>query len=125
MKQPIITRDLERKAIYSDIIYDPEWLYVEVTIKEETGLYYSLHLYDCTYDIIVDWGDGCIEKSKRSHKYKKPGLYTLRIKGHVTYSGHFTELMHGLFDERYTVSALQYGTDFNTNMGMFYGCNKL
>ena len=125
MKQPIITRDLERKAIYSDILYDPEWTYVGVEIGENDQENYVIHTQKCKYRFVVDWGDGCIEKSKRSHKYKKPGLYTLHIKGYVTYSGHFTELMHGLFDERYTVSALQYGTDFNTNMGIFYGCTKL
>ena len=96
MKQPVITRDLERKAIYSDIIYDPEWLYVEVTIKEETGLYYSLHLYDCTYDIIVDWGDGCIEKNEYAHTYDKSGTYTIRIKGRIEYKKERTEF-EGLF----------------------------
>ena len=34
MKQPVITRDLERKAIYTDIVYDPEWTYVEVRISD-------------------------------------------------------------------------------------------
>lgn len=33
MKQPVITRDLERKAIYTDIAYDPEWLHVSVTME--------------------------------------------------------------------------------------------
>ena len=33
MKQPIITRDIERKAIYTNIMYDPEWTYVEVSVE--------------------------------------------------------------------------------------------
>lgn len=104
MKQPIITSDLERKAIYTDILYDPEWTYVEVEIKEPC--WYRISVPCSESDFVVDWGDGNIEKNARSHTYKKLGLYTLRIKGHITYNGHFTELMHGLFDERYTVSAL-------------------
>ena len=35
MKQPIITRDLERKAIYTNIIYDPEWFTMEIEIGDE------------------------------------------------------------------------------------------
>lgn len=73
MKQPIITRDLERKAVYSDILYDPEWTYVEVEIGENDQEDYIINTYKCEYKFIVDWGDGCIEKSKRSHKYKNPG----------------------------------------------------
>ena len=87
MKQPIITRDLERKAIYSDIIYDPEWLYVEITIEKELYLSYSINVYECDYDIIVDWGDGNIEKNVTEHQYDKFGTYIIRIKGEIIYNG--------------------------------------
>lgn len=104
MKQPIITRDLERKAIYTDIIYDPEWTYVEVTIENYYDNIYTIHTGECKYKYIVDWGDGCIEKSKRSHKYKEPGTYTLRIKGYITYTDSYPD--HGVFSTVLTTKAL-------------------
>ena len=104
MKQPIITRDLERKAIYSDIVYDPEWTYVEVTVEKYHSHTYTIHTGECKYKYIVDWGDGCIEKSKRSHLYNNEGTYILRIKGHITFTGYRAN--HGVFDEELTTKAL-------------------
>lgn len=103
MKQPVITRDLERKAIYTDIMCDPEWTYVEVEIKESSNRTYTIHTSGCKYKYIVDWGDGCIEKSKRSHEYKEPGTYTLRIKGDII-CGDVCD--HGIFDEKLTTKAI-------------------
>ena len=126
MKQPVITRDLERKAIYTDIIYDPEWTYVEVCI-ENTSSYtksYTLDLHYCKCDFVVDWGDGTIEKNSADHRYKKPGTYTLRLKGQITFTGGKRD-EHGLFDKSLTTKALQYGRGFDTNLGMFCGCIKL
>lgn len=60
MKQPIITRDLERKAVYSDILYDPEWTYVEVSINEGDTKKYTIHTHHCKYKYVIDWGDGTI-----------------------------------------------------------------
>ena len=104
MKQPIITRDLERKSIYTNILYDPEWTYVEVTIEKYHSHIYTIHTGGCKYKYIVDWGDGCIEKSKRSHVYKNEGSHILRIKGHITFTG--DKANHGVFDEDLTTKAL-------------------
>lgn len=123
MKQPIITRDLERKAIYTDIVYDPEWTYVEVTIGEFYDHTYTIQTEGCDYRYIVDWGDGCIEKSEQSHEYKNEGTYTLRIKGHIIFIGDKCE--HGIFDKKRTTKALQYGTKFDTNIAMFKSCDHL
>ena len=107
MKQPIITRDLERKAIYSDIIYDPEWTYVEAYVSSKTYLIYSLNANDCDNDFVVDWGDGTIEKNMISHTYEQEGMYTIRLKGSIMYKGNIDpKLNRGLFDERCTVNAL-------------------
>ena len=112
MKQPIITRDLERKAIYTDILYDPEWTYVEAYISEayvssETYFIYSLNAHDCDNDFVIDWGDGCIEKNMISHTYEQAGMYTIRLKGSIMYKGNIDPQLHpGLFDERCTINAL-------------------
>ena len=124
MKQPIITRDLERKAIYSDIIYDPEWLYVEITIEKESHLLYSIDTSYCDYDIIVDWGDGCIEKNTTAHKYNRLGTYIIRIKGKIICNGGRSSVL-SLFGSEVKTKALLYGTKFNTNLPIFCGCRCL
>ena len=119
MKQPIITRDLERKAIYSDIIYDPEWLYIEVQVGDEYGgTFYNFSTDKCRYDFVVDWGDGNIEKNTTKHKYKAPGTYTIRIKGEVFYVDENRAYIHSIFAD-YPTKALSYGTGFNTNIPLF------
>ena len=105
MKQPIITRDIERKAIYTDIVYDPEWLYVEITIEQKLWLSYSIETLNCDYDIIIDWGDGCIEKNVTEHKYNRLGTYTIRIKGEIIYNGGRNHTL-GLFNSEVKTKAL-------------------
>lgn len=122
MKQPIITRDIERKAIYSDIIYDPEWTYVEVTITEPDCLY-SLYVGDCDYDIVIDWGDGNIEKDVTHHVYKLQGIYTIRIKGEI--SCFQSDEEYGLFNNGFPIKAISYGTKFNANFSLFKSCSSL
>lgn len=117
MKQPIITRDIERKAIYTDIVYDPEWLYIEVQVGDEYGgTSYSFSTYRCSYDFVVDWGDGNIEKNVTKHKYNAPGTYTIRIKGEMFCDAR--AYMHSIFDD-YSTKALSYGTGFNTDIPLF------
>lgn len=87
MKQPIITRDLERKAIYSDILYDPEWLYVSIKMEYSSIKDFSILVKDCEYDFVVDWGDGCIERNNSIHHYNRNGIYVVRIKGYINYIG--------------------------------------
>ena len=88
MKQPIITRDLERKAIYTNILYDPEWLYISINVgcgSSDKGGNFHLNLEDSTYDFVIDWGDGCIEKNVNDHRYDKRGINTVRIKGYINF----------------------------------------
>lgn len=79
MKQPIITRDLERKAIYTDILYDPEWTYLEIS-RDGYAVHY-LNLHD---PVIVDWGDGVIDR-ETSHEYDEntPERVIVRLKGNI------------------------------------------
>ena len=99
MKQPIITRDLERKAIYTDILYDPEWLYISINLGRAIftrGVRFDLNLKDTRRDFVIDWGDGNIEKNVASHWYDKGGTYTVRIKGYIYYVGK-PDNVHRLF----------------------------
>ena len=129
MKQPIITRDIERKAIYTDILYDPEWTYVEIFIdpNSEYGTRYSLSTTGCSCDYVVDWGDGCIEKNIRTHRYETGGTYTVRVKGSIYSNATFSEtqkIKRGLFG-RSTIKALQYGSKFETDMSLFWNSKDL
>lgn len=79
MKQPVITRDLERKAIYTDILYDPEWTYLEIS---RDG--YAVHYLNLHNPVIVDWGDGTIDQ-EMSHEYdgNAPERVIVRLKGNI------------------------------------------
>ena len=77
---------------------------MEVTIEKYGGRKYTINTNHCKYKYVVDWGDGCIEKSKRSHLYNNEGTYILRIKGHITFTG--DKANHGVFDEKHTTKAL-------------------
>ena len=82
MKQPVITRDLERKAIYTDIMCDPEWTYLEFDAYRSYSKYVDFHL---SSPVIIDWGDGTID-DKSTHYYDgRPNQSQLivRIKGDI------------------------------------------
>lgn len=128
MRQPIITRDIERKAIYTDIVYDPEWLYISIDVRRgssDKGGSFGINRKDTRGDYVIDWGDGSIEKNIPNHYYAKGGIYTVRIKGYINYVGD-PSYMHQLFEpEECVQEAIQYGYGFNTNLPMFLGCEKL
>ena len=117
MKQPIITRDIERKAIYTNIMYDPEWLTIEAVVNEEDSML-ELYISNCTYNYVVDWGDGIIEKNSDAHNYKKCGTYIVRIKGSIIYKGDPADRC-GLFDSDFYFKAILYGSKFDTNLHLF------
>ena len=100
MRQPIITRDIERKAIYTDIVYDPEWLYISIDVRRgssDKGGSFGINRKDTRGDYVIDWGDGSIEKNIPNHYYAKGGIYTVRIKGYINYVGD-PSYMHQLFE---------------------------
>ena len=108
MKQPIITRDLERKAIYTNIIYDPEWTYVEVNVED-----YKPHTLNIASPVVVDWGDGTINK-ETEHIYEGHSRRVIiRIKGDLKGSQ--------LYDLGIT-KILQIGKYVTSCSGMFVGC---
>ena len=118
MKQPIITRDLERKAIYTDIVYDPEWTYVEVNVKD-----YKQHTLNISSSVIVDWGDGTIDK-ETEHMYDwhiDRDRVIVRVKGDIK-----PEIeKRSPFDKYVMTKALQIGKYVTSCNSMFNGCTHL
>lgn len=118
MKQPIITRDLERKSIYTDLIYDPDWTYVEVNVKN-----YKFHTLNISSPVIVDWGDGTIDK-KTSHMYGwhiDRDRVIVRVKGDIK-----PEIKRqSVFNPITTTKVLQIGKHITSCVGMFNGCRDL
>lgn len=118
MKQPVITRDLERKAIYTDIVYDPEWTYVEVNVKD-----YKQHTLNISSSVIVDWGDGTIDK-ETEHMYDwhiDRDRVIVRVKGDIK-----PEIeKRSPFDKYVMTKALQIGKYVTSCNSMFNGCTHL
>lgn len=127
MKQPIITRNLERKAVYSDLIYDPEWFHfsIEVDAYDEEMRKISVCVWDCDYDFVIDWGDGNIEKNGTSHKYIKNGIYIIRIKGYIYYTEGSYRSAAIVTPSNMVREAILYGHGFNTDLPVFRGCSLL
>ena len=131
MKQPVITRDLERKAIYTDILYDPEWTYVEIFIyPDDRFKQYGIKTPSTSSDYVIDWGDGCIQKNTPYHFYEMSGNYIVRIKGYVYIEDpelDDQDIEYGLFKIG-AIKAIQYGTKFDTNIPLFsksYGLEEI
>ena len=108
MKQPIIPRDIERKAIYSDIVYDPEWTYLESWVVEDLRYDFIAHS-----PVIVDWGDGTINQ-ETEHIYEGHSRRVIiRIKG---------DLKGSRLDDLGITKILQIGKYVTSCCGMFVGC---
>ena len=118
MKQPIITRDIERKAIYTDIVYDPEWTYLEVDISRDKYIDFYL-----SHSVIIDWGDGTIDKNT-SHRYGdniNQRQIIIRIKGDIKR----IDRDRSPFKNAYVTKVFQIGNYVTSCCGMFLGCSEL
>ncbi|WP_420551627.1 BspA family leucine-rich repeat surface protein [Tenacibaculum aiptasiae] len=71
--------------VIETLFEDPESFILTWKItKANASLVINRETKDYTFDYTIDWGDGTIEKlsiSNPTHVFKKPGIYTVAIKG--------------------------------------------
>lgn len=116
MKQPIITRDLERKAIYTDIVLRDDRIYISTMGSGEYT--YEFNPFVDWSGCVFLWGDGAIDKTPYHTFSASSQPLEIEIRGKVSFHG-------CIFDRKHTVAALSSGKNLLNIDHLFDGCENL
>lgn len=118
MKQPIITRDLERKAIYTDILIAPEDDRIYIRAMGSGEYTYEFNPFVDWSGCIFLWGDGDIDRTPYHTYTASPEPRIIEVRGEVSFHG-------CIFDRKHTVAAESIGKNLLNLDHLFDGCDNL